>query len=162
MDKKTLKKLPLTAFNEEGWLKPPLWIYINLIFMSKGILIFIASLASLKTGDQILALLYPEKNTLYIAIALSIIPLATLVSFTLGEIQDNLKVKKLFFLLCVAEIAGEISFAVRLIAMDSHPFSSSSLKMLVLQVIFLLFAITSKKVIAFFKQIIDEEAILKE
>ncbi|MBU2891928.1 DUF2919 domain-containing protein [Colwellia sp. D2M02] len=162
MDKKTLKNLPLTAFNEAGWLKPPLWVYINLIFMAKGLIIFILSLASLRTGDQILAVLYPDKNTLYIAIALSVVPLATLVSFTLGEIQDNLKLKKLLFLLCAAEIAGEISFAIKVIAMDSQPLSSPTLKLLIIQVSLLFFAITSKKVIAFFQQITNEEAILKD
>lgn len=162
MDKKTLKTLPLSAFNEEGWLKPPLWIYINLIFMAKGLLIFIASLASRGKGDQILALMYPEKSTLYIAIALSIVPLITLVSFTLGEIQDRIKLKKVLILLCVAEIFAELSFMVKILLSDMQPLGTTTFKLLVVQLILLALAISSKKVTAFFKQITDEKAILKD
>lgn len=162
MDKKTLKSLPLSAFNEEGWLKPPLWVYLNLIFMAKGLLIFIASLASRGKGDQILALLYPEKSTLYIAIVLSIIPLATIVSFTLGNLQDNLKFKKILLLLCVAEIFGEISFAIKVLLNDLQPFNTATFKLLVLQLVLLVFAISSTKIRAFFNQITEEKAILKD
>jgi len=162
MDKKTLKSLPLSAFNEEGWLKPPLLIYINLIFMAKGLLIFIASLASLGQGDQILALMYPEKSTLYIAIALSIIPLATLVSFTLGELQDRLKWKKILILLCVAEVFGEISFMIKVLLSDIQPLGTTTFKLLTVQLILLALVISSKKARAFFNQIIDEKAILKD
>jgi hypothetical protein len=162
MDKKTLKSMPLSAFNEDGWLKPPVWVYINLIFMAKGLLIFIASLASIGTGDQILAFMYPEKNSLYIAIALSVVPLVTLVSFTLGEIQDKLAFKKVLFILCTAEIAAEVSFALKVILTSTHPLSSSSLKVLALQITLLVFAASSKPVRAFFKQITDEKAILKD
>ncbi len=162
MDKKTLKSLPLTAFNEEGWLKPPLLIYINLVFMAKGMLIFIASLASMETGDQILAMLYPEKSALYIALSLSIVPLITIISLSLGEIQDKLKLKKILFLLCVAEIFGELSFAIKVLLSDLQPLATATFKLLVLQLILLALALSSQKVRAFFNQITDEKAILRD
>ncbi len=162
MDKKTLKSLPLTAFNEEGWLKPPLWIYINLIFMAKGILIYIASIASRGIGDKVMALMYPEKIAFYIALALSLVPFITLVSLTLGKLQDNLKIKKALLLLCIVEIASEMVFAIKFLLSTSQSLYSTTFKLLILQVFLLLFAALSKEVIAFFKQIIDEKAILKD
>ena len=161
MDKQTLKNMPLTAFNEEGWLKPPLLIFLNLIFMAKGALIFIGSLASRSAGDQILALLYPDKTALYISLALSVIPLATIVFLSLGEIHEKLQIKKILFILCVAELAGEFSFAIKVLVTSLDPLSSTTLKLLVVQLILVIFALKSQKVMAFFKQISDEKPILK-
>lgn len=162
MDKKTLKSLPLTAFNEGGWLKPPLWVFINLIFMAKGILIYIASIASRGVGDKIMALMYPEKIAFYIALALSIVPLITLISLLLGEIQDKLKLKKVLFILCMAEIFGNISFAVKVLLSDPQPINTTTFKLLMLQLVLLTLAVSSKIVRAFFKQITDKKAILKD
>jgi hypothetical protein len=63
--------------------------------------------------------------------------------------------------LCTAEIAAEVSFALKVILTSTHPLSSASLKVLALQITLLVFAASSKPVRAFFKQITDEKAILK-
>ena len=80
---------------------------------------------------------------------------------SLGEIQDKLRLKQVLLLLCVAEIFGEISFAVNLLLNDTHPFNSPTFKLLALQLVLLVLAILSQQVRAFFNQITDEKAILK-
>lgn len=162
MNKEELKKLPLTAFNETSWLKPSLIIFANLIFMAKGILLFIASIASRDGGAKVLNLIYPEQSQLYIAIALSVIPLVTLVMLTIGEVEDYLKVKKALFIACSMQLAAEVSFSVSQLFEVKHFFNSPQVKVIFLQVILIICLLLSKRSIAYFEQLSKEKALLKE
>lgn len=162
MNKEELKKLPLTAFNENSWLKPSLIIFANLIFMAKGLLLFIASIASRDGGAKVLNIIYPEQSQLYIAIALSIIPLATLIMLTVGEVEDNLKVKKALFIACSMQLAAELSFLVSQLFEVKHFLNSPQLKVIIVQFILLALLMLSKRSRAYFEQLSQSKALLKE
>lgn len=162
MKKEELRKLPLTAFNETGWLKPAIIIFANLVFMAKGLLLFIASIASRDGGAKVLNIIYPEQSQLYIAIALSIIPLATLIMLTIGEVEDHLKVKKALFIACAMQLAAEISFSLSQLLEVKHLLNSPQLKVIIVQLTLLALMMFSKRSRAYFEQLSISKALLKQ
>ncbi|MEO2280287.1 DUF2919 family protein [Pseudoalteromonas pernae] len=95
-----LRALPFSKFDNDGWLKTPLLVYLNLALLAKGLVLFVAALASRQAGAKVLQTLYPDQHDLYVAIGFSIVPAMLIALFTIGEIKDNAALKKLLLVLC--------------------------------------------------------------
>jgi len=162
MNNALLKSIPLSSFNEEGWLKPPILIYLNLIILARGLLLFLASLASRGQKDSILSVFFPEKSMLYIAIAMSIIPIATLICFTLGKTQSYLNIKRILFILCGLQIIIELFILIQNIpsVLQFHELTSSLF--ILSYIIILVFSFASTKVKLFLSQLIYGKGVLNQ
>ncbi|WP_353516957.1 DUF2919 family protein [Thalassotalea sp. SU-HH00458] len=161
MSKKILQTIPLSSFNDEGWIKPPLLIFVNLAFLAKGLMLFVMSLASRGQGDAILAVFFPQKSSLYIALILSFIPILTLISLTTGKIQSNLIIKRVFLLICILQIFAEFSFLLNVLLNEFHPFGSLTFKVLLFYIFLIAFSANSLQVRLFIKQLIKGKGIIE-
>ena len=162
MKKEQLKEIPISSFNEEGWLKPPMSVHFNLAILAKGLLIFIMSLASIGKSEQLLEIFFPDKSKLYIAIAMSIPPLVALVLLTLGEVQDYLKTKKILFSICFVQIVIEILLLVYFIINAYRPFESIYLYMLIGYLLVLFLTATSFKTKLYLNQIYLKKGVIEK
>jgi hypothetical protein len=63
--------LPLKYYDEAGRVKPALALYFCIGFLSRSLLILIGSVSVRENSDQLLALFYPEKQYLYISLAVA-------------------------------------------------------------------------------------------
>lgn len=64
-------KYPLNYYDESGRLKPPIFIYIFLLFVSRGLLTLIISLSFREDSEALIRLFYPQPYHFY----LSLLPL---------------------------------------------------------------------------------------
>lgn len=162
MNQEYLKKIPLSSFNDEGWLKVPLSIYFNLTILAKGLLLFIMSLASIGKSDQLLTIFFPEKSSLYIALALSVIPLSTIVLFSIGKIQDTIKLKKAAIIICMIQVIIELTLLSFFIYNAYQPFESSYFFILLGYLLILFLTTTSYRNILFVRQILTEKGVIEK
>ncbi|WP_286233224.1 DUF2919 family protein [Thalassotalea sediminis] len=162
MKKQNLKNIPISSFDNNGWLKPPFLLLINLIYLSKGLLLFIFSLASRQNGGDILSFFYPDKYSLYIAIALSIIPLLTIVSFTIGTIGSNLVLKRVLLSISAVLLLVKWISTANILAEEYKLFSSPAFYTLLVHSILIILALTSYKVKLFIKQFIKKKGFLEQ
>ena len=65
-------KYPLNCYDEAGRMKPPLFVYILLLFVCRGLLVLIVSLSFTQDSERLLRIFYPFPSHFY----LSLIPLA--------------------------------------------------------------------------------------
>jgi hypothetical protein len=63
--------LPLKYYDDAGRVKPAAALYLCIVFLSRSLLILIGSVSVRENGEQLLALFYPEKQFLYISLAIS-------------------------------------------------------------------------------------------
>lgn len=63
--------LPLKYYDDAGRVKPAVALYVCIAFLSRSLMILIGSVSVRENGDQLLALLYPEKQYLYISLAIA-------------------------------------------------------------------------------------------
>ena len=67
---------PLHHYNDAGDLKPPLFFYISLLFLSRTWVLLLLCVASSETGDKMLSFFYPDKNHFYFGLISGFIALA--------------------------------------------------------------------------------------
>ncbi|MFT5837553.1 MAG: hypothetical protein ACI9UT_000038 [Flavobacteriales bacterium] len=63
--------LPLKYYDDAGRVKPALAVYFCIAFLSRSLLILIGSASVRENGEQLLALFYPDKQYLYVNIAIA-------------------------------------------------------------------------------------------
>lgn len=63
--------LPLKYYDEAGRVKPAVALYLCIAFLSRSLMILVASVAVRDNGEQLLALFYPDKAYLYISLAIA-------------------------------------------------------------------------------------------
>jgi hypothetical protein len=63
--------LPLKYYDDSGRVKPAVALYLCIAFLSRSLMILIGSVSVRENGDQLLALFYPEKQYLYISLAIA-------------------------------------------------------------------------------------------
>ncbi|MFB1034159.1 MAG: DUF2919 family protein, partial [Sinobacterium sp.] len=63
--------LPLKYYDEAGRVKPATALYVCIAFLSRSLMILIGSVSVRENSDQLLALFYPEKQYLYISLAIT-------------------------------------------------------------------------------------------
>lgn len=64
--------LPLKYYDEAGRVKPAVALYVCIAFLSRSLLILVGSVSVRENGEQLLALFYPDKQYLYISIAIAV------------------------------------------------------------------------------------------
>jgi hypothetical protein len=72
--------LPLHYYDENGRVKPPLFLMLSLVFLARSIVVFIASLSFREDGGLLLSVFYPDKYQFYLTLA-SAIPSVALLLF---------------------------------------------------------------------------------
>ena len=99
---------------------------------------------------------------LYIAIAMSIIPIATLICFTLGKTQSYLNIKRILFILCGLQIIIELFILIQNIpsVLQFHELTSSLF--ILSYIIILVFSFASTKVKLFLSQLIYGKGVLNQ
>ena len=60
---------PISAYNEQGDLKAPMWLYLLLAFLGRTWLLFVIAAASRGVGSDLLALFYPNHYYFYLGLA---------------------------------------------------------------------------------------------
>jgi len=63
--------LPLKYYDDAGRVKPAAAVYLCIAFLSRSLLILIGSVSVRENGEQLLALFYPDKQYLYINLAIA-------------------------------------------------------------------------------------------
>ena len=63
--------LPLKYYDDAGRVKPAIALYVCIAFLSRSLMILIGSVSVRENSDQMLALFYPEKQYLYISLAIA-------------------------------------------------------------------------------------------
>ncbi len=70
--------LPLKYYDDAGRVKPAAALYFCIVFLSRSLLILIGSVSVRENGEQLLALFYPEKQYLYISLAIAFLAFVAL------------------------------------------------------------------------------------
>jgi len=91
--------LPLKYYDDAGRVKPAVALYVCIAFLSRSLMILIGSVSVRENGDQLLALLYPEKQYLYINLAIAF-P-AFLALLLLGFREKIWKVDRCWIFSCI-------------------------------------------------------------
>jgi hypothetical protein len=63
--------LPLKYYDDAGRVKPAAAVYFCIVFLSRSLLVLIGSVSVRENGEQLLALFYPDKQYLYINLAIA-------------------------------------------------------------------------------------------
>ena len=63
--------LPLKYYDDAGRVKPAAAVYLCIAFLSRSLLILIGFVSVRENGEQLLALFYPDKQYLYINLAIA-------------------------------------------------------------------------------------------
>lgn len=63
--------LPLKYYDDAGRVKPPVALYFCIVFLSRSLIILVGSVSVRENGEQLLALFYPEKQYLYVSLAIA-------------------------------------------------------------------------------------------
>jgi hypothetical protein len=63
--------LPLKYYDDAGRVKPAVALYVCIAFLSRSLMILIGSVSVRDNSEQLLALFYPEKQYLYISLAIA-------------------------------------------------------------------------------------------
>jgi hypothetical protein len=64
--------LPLKYYDDAGRVKPAVAVYLCIAVLSRSLLILIGSVSVRENGEQLLALFYPEKQYLYVSLAIAL------------------------------------------------------------------------------------------
>jgi hypothetical protein len=63
--------LPLKYYDDAGRVKPAAALYFCIVILSRSLLILVGSVSVRENGEQLLALFYPDKQFLYISLAIA-------------------------------------------------------------------------------------------
>lgn len=55
----------IEEYDKQGFLKPPIWLWLGWVFLAKAWLVFIVAGASRDEGAKLLEIIYPIHSTLY-------------------------------------------------------------------------------------------------
>ena len=76
--RKRAKIYPLKYYTQTGYLKPPTFFYVGLLFLARTWIVLILSLASRETGEKILTLLLPDRHYFYWGLASGVVSIILL------------------------------------------------------------------------------------
>ena len=152
--RKLAKIYPLKYYTQTGYLKPPAFFYIGLLFLARTWIILILSLASRETGQKILALLLPDRNYFYWGLASGAVSIILLLLSGRDHekhpwIQAIWKKGALFLL---ASVSFDLCLQLYHLYLDKFQYSLAASIQLVFVSWFLLYCIKSKHLKACFTQ----------
>ncbi len=61
-------RYPIEKYDTYGFIKVPLWLWLGWILLARAWLVFIMAAASRTEGGQILEIIYPDTDTLYLGL----------------------------------------------------------------------------------------------
>ncbi len=64
-------KFPLHRYDESGRLKPPLFFYIGLIFLCRGVVLLVVALSLRGQSDALMSLYYPSHREFYLSLIIA-------------------------------------------------------------------------------------------
>ncbi len=62
----------IERYDNHGFLKAPIWLWLGWFFLSKAWIVFIMAGASRDNGPKILGLIYPDHSMLYLGLAMGV------------------------------------------------------------------------------------------
>ncbi len=60
----------IDEYDKQGFLKPPVWLWLGWLFLAKAWVVFIVAGASREEGTKLLEIIYPIHSTFYIGLAI--------------------------------------------------------------------------------------------
>lgn len=66
----------IDEYDKQGFLKPPVWLWLGWLFLAKAWVVFIVAGASREEGTKLLEIIYPIHSTFYIGLAIGFPALA--------------------------------------------------------------------------------------
>lgn len=118
--------LPLKFYDAAGRVLPSVGFYLCLLYLSRGFLIFIASLSVRDSSDAFLRIFFPETNFLYTSFAIGAPALVVLgiVGFREKIWSSNITWLFGFVRPCITmSILGDLSFSLMLAKLNHWQFS---------------------------------------
>lgn len=103
---------PLHHYNDAGDLKPPLFFYLCLLFLSRTWVLLLLCVASSETGNKMLSFFYPDINHFYLGLTSGFIALALF--FIAGRCFAEKSDKSPFFCLLWTKGAVFLLFSILL------------------------------------------------
>lgn len=136
------------AYDEHGWLKPPVWLWFGWAILIRSVLVFIMAGASREQGTDLLALFYPSHDHLYTSLFLSlpILFYMWLSSFKKPTRPFTLTLWKQGRWLTIVMVLIDLFMVIQSIIITHGEFQLGSAMILLLLGWFLIFLCRSKRV----------------
>jgi hypothetical protein len=147
-----LKIFPLQFYTQSGDLNPPRYFNYGLLFLARTWALLIISVASRETGNQLLAIFYPDKIHFYLGLASGLI--AIILFFLAGRDHDKHPIicklwQKSYPLLLISAFL-DLVLQLYFLYLDKFQYSLQASIQLVLILWLLLFCLRSKHLKASF------------
>lgn len=136
------------AYDEHGWLKPPLWLWFGWILLIRSVVVFIMAGASRQQGNDLLALFYPNHSHFYMSLCMSlpIVFLMWLSNFKKPNRPFMQTLWKQGRWLTILMVVIELSMLIQSIVINRGEFQLESAVVILLLSWFLIFLFRSKRV----------------
>ena len=143
----------LKYYTNAGDLKPPALFLFVLLFLSRTWVLFVLSLASTQTGNDILLLFYPDKVHFYLGLLLGLLPVIVLAVSGRRHTQNSWAMKgwPWCFYLVVFSVLGDIGLQLYYIYLAKFAYSATASIQLVFALWCLLYINKSKHLTDSFK-----------
>ena len=141
--------LPLKYYDDAGRVKPSVAVYVCMAFLSRSLLILIGSISVRDNGDQLLAIFYPEKQYLYISLAIAFPTFLVLLFFSFREkIWHN---NRYWIFSCIKpllifSVLADLGLCIMLANINHWQFSWSIALTLLLDLLIFYFVVNDKHV----------------
>ncbi|MUL09536.1 DUF2919 domain-containing protein [Aliivibrio fischeri] len=136
------------AYDEHGWLKPPLWLWFGWAILIRSVVVFVMAGASREQGIDLLALFYPSHAHLYTSLCLS---LPILFYMWLSSFKKPTRPFMLTFWkqgrwLTIVMVLIDLSMLIQSVIVNRGEFQPGSAMIILLLSWFLIFLCRSKRV----------------
>ena len=136
------------AYDEHGWLKPPIWLWFGWAILIRSVVVFVMAGASREQGADLLALFYPSHSSLYTSLYLSlpIVFFMWLSSFKKPTRPFMLTIWKQGRWLTIVMVLIDLIMLIKSVVINRGEFQLSSAILILLLSWFLIFLLRSKRV----------------
>jgi hypothetical protein len=136
------------AYDEHGWLKPPIWLWLGWVILIRSVVVFVIAGASREQGTDLLALFYPNHTHLYTSLYLSlpIVFFMWLSSFKKPTRPFMLTLWKQGRWLTIIMVLIDLAMLIESVVVSRGEFQLGSAVIILLLSWFLIFLLRSKRV----------------
>ncbi|WP_375321044.1 DUF2919 domain-containing protein [Aliivibrio logei] len=136
------------AYDEHGWLKPPIWLWLGWVILIRSVVVFVMAGASREQGTDLLALFYPNHTHLYTSLYLSlpIVFFMWLSSFKKPTRPFMLTLWKQGRWLTIIMVLIDLAMLIESVVVSRGEFQLGSAVIILLLSWFLIFLLRSKRV----------------
>ncbi|USD65956.1 DUF2919 domain-containing protein [Vibrio sp. SCSIO 43136] len=141
-------RYPIEQYDKHGFLKPPIWLWLGWLFLAKAWIVFVIAGVSRESGSQLLEMIYPIRESLYIGLWLGLpsIVMMWLIGLRHPERRWINRMMSASRGLTITITILHLGLIILQIVRTNHVFSWSVAVSGVILVWFLLFLINSKRV----------------